>query len=307
MMKIRSTADIMHASRLSVASPLPVVFTTSTPPIMVPSLLILTDFFQAANRALDYATNLAGPLGARLVLLHVRRDSIIDPELFTGGLSNLDQRAVALALKSIASDLPVPVVAEVGHGRVAYAVADAVSRHHPTLVVLGRPDTEDTPDELVSSTALDILRTAPYPMLVVPHNVPTTTPPRRILLAVDAEEFSLGKHAGAMRHLLDALQAELTVLHVGEDVDSTKNGAAALEIVQRTGLTADLAQPIRTLVVNAPAPAEGILQVATPQDFDLVVLIARPRSFLGELFHHSVTAQVLLHSTVPVLVMPAVE
>jgi nucleotide-binding universal stress UspA family protein len=42
---------------------------------MVPSLLILTDFFQAANGALNYATNLAVPLGARLVLLHVCRDS----------------------------------------------------------------------------------------------------------------------------------------------------------------------------------------------------------------------------------------
>ena len=272
---------------------------------MVPSLLILTDFFQAANRALDYATNLAAPLGARLVLLHVRRDSVLDPELFTGELSNLNQHAIELALNSIATKLPVPVVAEVGHGRVADAVADAVSRHHPTLVVLGRPETENTPDELVSTTALDILRTAPYPMLVVPHNVHTTTPPRRVLLALDGEEFSLGQHAGAMRHLLDALQAELTVLHVTESTNATENAAAALELVQRTGLTADLSQPIRTLSTRATAPADGILQAAQPADFDLVVLIARPRSFLGELFHHSVTAQVLLHSAVPVLVLPA--
>ena len=274
---------------------------------MVPSLLILTDFFQAANRALDYATNLALPLGARLVLLHVRRDSIIDPELFTGKLSNLDSEAISMALNSIASELPVPVVAEVGHGRVAYAVADAVSRHHPTLVVLGRPDTEDTPDELVSTTALDILRTAPYPMLVVPHNVQTTKPPRRVLLAVDDEPFSLGRHAGAMRHLLDALHAELTVLHVTENANADENAAAVLAMVQRTGLTVDLAQPIRTLGVVASAPAEGILQVTRPEDVDLVVLIARPRSFLGELFHHSVTAQVLLHSVVPVLLLPAEE
>ena len=273
---------------------------------MVPSLLILTDFFQAANRALDYATNLAAPLGARLVLLHVRRDSVLDPELFTGELSNLNQHAIELALNSIATKLPVPVVAEVGHGRVAYAVADAVSRHHPTLVVLGRPETENTPDELVSTTALDILRTAPYPMLVVPHSVHSTTPPRRVLLAVDGEDFSLGRHAGAMRHLLDALHAELTVLHVTENTNADEN-AAALELVQRTGLTADLAQPIRTLSIRATAPADGILQAAQPADFDLVVLIARPRSFLGELFHHSVTAQVLLHSAVPVLVLPAAD
>lgn len=33
----------------------------------------------------------------------------------------------------------------------------------------------------------------------------------------------------------------------------------------------------------------------------MVVLIARPRSFMGELFHRNVTAQVLLCSPVPIL------
>lgn len=141
---------------------------------MTPSLLILTDFFRAANEALDYATNLAGPLGARLVLLHVRRDSLLDPELFTGELSDLSQEATALALSPVAGKLAVPVVAEIGHGHVAFAVADAVSRHHPLLVVLGRPDYSATPDEPVHTTALDILRTAPYPMLIVPHAVANT-------------------------------------------------------------------------------------------------------------------------------------
>ena len=274
---------------------------------MVPSLLILTDFFQAATRALDYATNLAQPLGARLVLLHVRRDSVLDPELLTGGLSNLNKEAIELALNSITSNLSVPVVAEVGHGRVATAVADAVSRHHPALIVLGRPDTEGTPDELVSTTALDILRTAPYPMLVVPHRVHTTHPPRRVLLAVDGEAFSLGQHAGAAQHLLNVLKADVTVLHVEEYAGPTAGTAEALASVEATGLTMGLPGPVHTRSLVAPAPAEAILQVARPEDVDLLVLIARPRSFLGELFHHSVTAQVLLHSAVPVLVLPAIE
>ena len=66
-------------------------------------------------------------------------------------------------------------------------------------------------------------------------------------------------------------------------------------------------EPTRTLSLIAPAPAEAILQAAQPADFDMVVLVARPHSFLGELFHHSVTAQVLLHSALPVLVLPAEE
>ena len=272
---------------------------------MTPSLLILTDFFQTANRALDYATSLAPSLGARLVLLHVRRDSLLDPELFTGKLSTLNNEAIALAMSSLTSSLSVLVVAEVGHGRVATAVADAVSRHHPSLVVLGRPDTEDTPDELVSTTALEILRAAPCPMLVVPHHAQTTYLPRRVLLAADGEAFSLGPNADLARHLLDVLKADVTVLHVEEHAGSPAATAKARSLVEVTGLTLGLSAPVRTLSAVAPAPAEAILQVARPEDFDMVVLIARPRSFLAEVFHHSVTAQVLLHSAVPVLVLPA--
>ncbi|GAB3293753.1 universal stress protein [Hymenobacter tenuis] len=273
---------------------------------MVPSLLILTDFFQAANRALDYATNLATPLGARLVLLHVRRDSLLDAEMFTGLLSRLSKQAVDMALSSISRDVSVPVVAEVGHGRVAFAVADAVSRHTPTLVVLGRPDTEGTPDELISTTSLDILRVAPYPMLVVPHMVHNPALPRRILMAVDGDEFTLGQHAGAIRQLLTALHAQVTVLRVTPGPATQQQADQALDSVVQTGLGIDL-EPIRVRTLEAVDPTTGILQEARAEAFDLVVMIARRRSFLGQLFHRSVTAKVLLHSEIPIMVLPAQE
>jgi nucleotide-binding universal stress UspA family protein len=264
------------------------------------SLLILTDFFQAANKALDYAANLAGPLNARLVLLHVRSD----PETFTGGLSNLSQEDLTLALSSVARNLPVPVVAEVGHGRVAVAVADAVRRHHPLLVVLGRPEFADTPEELLQTTSLDLLRTAPYPMLVVPHSVASTTPPRRVLLAVDGDSFTLGEHACTTHHLLVALGADITVFHVIPDTGPDKLPPLVLDSVLRSGLVLDL-PPVRCHTVVHAHAATGILEAAKPADYDLVVLIARQRSFMGSLFHRSVTAQVMLKSQLPALVLPA--
>jgi nucleotide-binding universal stress UspA family protein len=271
---------------------------------MAPSLLILTDFFRAADRALAYATNLAAPLGARLVLLHVRRDSLLDPERLTGELSTLNQEVITLALKQAASHLAVPVVAEIGHGRVTDAVVDAVGRHHPLLVVLGRPDYADIPDELVHTTSLDILRTTPYPLLVVPATVATTAVPRRVLLALDGEAFTLGKYAGMARNLLNALGAELTVLHVAAHPGPEDQAAEVLESVRWTGLAIDLPAPVRYRHSAGAAPAEGILAVAQPADYDLVVVLARPRSFWGQVFHHSVTAQVLVHSAIPVLVLP---
>ena len=49
----------------------------------------------------------------------------------------------------------------------------------------------------------------------------------------------------------------------------------------------------------------GIIQTLEDTRADSLVLIARPRSFMGALFHHSVTAEVLMHSSLPVLVLPA--
>lgn len=266
-------------------------------------LLVLTDFGRPANRALNYATTLAGAIGAEVVLLHVRRDSYQDPELLTGKLRGREQGVVDMALHALTSHRPVPTTSEVRHGRVGAAVAAAVQRHHPALVVLGLPDTGATPDELVSTTALDLLRATPHPMLVIPHDAPAPVVPRRVLLAVDGEAFALGTHMGLMRAFFDALQAQLTVLHV-YPYDTTTEDVAALESVARTGLTAGLPQATARNAMSAD-PAEGILEVAATGEYDLIALIARPRSFWGELFARSVTAQVLLNSSLPVLVLPA--
>jgi nucleotide-binding universal stress UspA family protein len=276
---------------------------------MAAPLLVLTDFFQPANRALSYAAILAAALGTRLVLLHVQRDSLLDPELLTDELVHRNTEAVNLAFDSLVRGLPVPAEAEIGHGRVAEAVAAAVGHHHPVLLVLGRPITGDLPDELMTTTALELLRAAPCPMLVVPPTLRITQEaPKRVLLAVDGEDFSLGAYAAPMRQLLDKLTAELMVLHVEAQPGNTAaTTAVALESVQRTGLTLNLAQPIRTRSIIAAHPAEGILKAATPAETDWVAMIARPRSFWSDLFHNSVTAQVLLHSAVPVLVLPAEE
>lgn len=46
---------------------------------MIPSLVVLTDFFDVSNHALSYAAGLAVPLDAHLVLLHVRHDALLAP------------------------------------------------------------------------------------------------------------------------------------------------------------------------------------------------------------------------------------
>lgn len=267
------------------------------------SLLVPTDFLQPADCALAYADRLAGAIDAHVVLLHVRRDALLDPERLTGRADAQSPEIIALALESLARTVSAPVVAETGHGQVASAVVAALGRHQPALAVLGHRNTTALPDELVATVPLDLLRIAPQPMLVVPVGAATAVVPRRVLLAIDSEHFSLGEHTGVAHHFLVALQAQLTLLHVAPHQSAVTDNKA-LEAVERTGLSLDLPALTFQHLTHAD-PAAGILQFIAEGQFEMVALIARPRSFLGALFHRSVTAQVLLHSPVPILVLPA--
>ncbi len=275
------------------------------------SLLVLTDFTQPAHQALEYAAQLAEPLGGRIVLLHVQRDAFFDPGRFTRSTPALTPEALNEAFQTLARSLSVPVVAEVGRGRVAVAVAEAAGRHRPALVILGREEAYDIPDELISTTCLDLLRQLPYPMLVVPHRTPTFPLPQRVVLCADAEPFALAATTtNTVARLLRRLPAPLTVRHIvpvamppssaqAAPLDAT---AATVALVHRAGFSPD--QPITERVVSDDV-VEGILTVAPGFETDLLVVIARPRSFWGELFAASVTAQIIRRSRLPLLVLPA--
>ncbi|MBC6609874.1 universal stress protein [Hymenobacter sp. BT507] len=269
---------------------------------MRPTLLVLTDFSAGTNRSLQVAASLAQPLDAELVVLHVHRDSLLDPERFTGKLSKESYEVTMRALHSLVCQLPIPAVAEVGQGLLPDVVADAIRRYHPLLLVLSRPAADNVPDELATTTALQLLRTSSIPLLVVPPATAKTTAPQHVLLAADGAAFGLGEHGDALRHVLAALHAPITLVHVTESA-TQHTAAQAYETIAATGLTRGLPRVSTSHICHA-SPAEGLLQAVAEQRADLLVVLARPRSVWGELFHRSVTAQLLLHSPVPMLVLP---
>jgi nucleotide-binding universal stress UspA family protein len=270
---------------------------------MTTTLLILTDFFAGANQALRFAASIAQPLGARLVLLHVERTSWPEPDVLTGRVAP-PKPDPALALNTLMRELPVPAEAEIASGRVEKAVLESTKRHAPMMIVLSRPPDKNIPDELVTTTALNLLQTSPYPLLVVPPQTPLpAAPPKRIVLAADGNGFTLDKPVASIRDFFHALQAHLTVAHITESA-TRHTTRQALQTVEHSGLLRDLPQ-VHTCHICHTHAAEGILQAVAEHGAELLVMIARRHQFLDKLFHTSVTGQLILHSPVPVLVLPA--
>ncbi len=274
---------------------------------MALSLIVFAGFYPPARRAIQYADVLAQAVDGRLVLLHVNRASLFDPnDLIAQGYHQEEltrQTDTAAILYQQAEGLQTTATVEVATDLLPAVAQDLAHRYQPVLFVLSQAD-EDRPAaaDLITS-CVEILRAGSYPLLVVSPTAPAEHPPRRILIAADRESFALAPEAEALRPLLALPGVELIVGHVSSGVEDDEGCALALRAVQASGLVEGLPTPELRGYQHADYE-QGVLAAALDTRADLVVVLARQRSYLGDLFHRSVTAKLLENCPVPVLVLP---
>lgn len=270
--------------------------------------VVLTDFFAVSNRALSYAAGLAVPLKAHLLLLHARHDHLLAPTDFEEYHTRLGAHQTAYALEELAADQPVPTEVDVSDTSLSDAVREVMRNREVLLVVLGQPGFEGAPPELVAHTAQGLLRRVFCPLLVIPAIGWDQFPPRRLLLAVDGEPFELGALQSIVPRLLRALHGTLEAINITDDEHIRPTVSDLLNTITQSELVEDtLAEPLHLHERHHPRIATGVLAEAAQQQADMLVVVARHRSFWGSLFHQSITAQLLQESPIPVLVLPAAE
>ncbi|AWM31857.1 universal stress protein [Hymenobacter nivis] len=287
---------------------------------MNPSLLVLANLPAAAAHTARYAAALGRPLGLRLALLHGNRYlALLEPELVGAGAAPLARSAAqtVAAPRARARRLPVPAevavpteVAEAGGlGLLEDEVAAAIGRYQPLLLVLGQGPGKGMFNELLRRQVLPVLRATGRPVLLVPAAPPATAgapaAPRRVLVAVDGESFGLAAASRNLGGLLGSWAAAYTVAHIDRYSALLGTSARQARADVRASKLLPPATPLALYKVSGAAPAAGILQAIADTQADMLVLIARPRSFWSEVFHRSVTAAVLRHCPVPVLLLPA--
>ncbi|MDB5271425.1 MAG: hypothetical protein JWP58_4465 [Hymenobacter sp.] len=280
---------------------------------MAPSILVLANVSATAERAARYAARLGAPLHANVVLLNLLALNTY-PVTLTPELAEIETREAALernerleGLWSIARQLPGLAVVEEASGPMFDAVTTAVRQHQSQLLVMGLSPEHSLLDHLLHNQILPVLRATHLPLLLVPEAAPPPGLPRRVLLALDGAPFTPNAAARHLAPLLAACPATFTIAHLAEDDEPLEFSNQLVRAELRASMLLPASTSVELYQITNQSPADGILQASFDTQADLVVLIARPRSFLGRLFHRSVTAQVISRSQKPVLLLPAEE
>lgn len=272
------------------------------------NIVVLTDFSPAAAQARAYAAALAAPLGAELHLVHVVQPLPPTPTETGVVLPPYDPRYAQQTrqkVAEVASELAVPATADVAETTWGAAVAEAVARFRPQLLVAGLTATNSLLDEWLSNRALPLAHETGCPVLLVPEQLPATAlrTPRRLVLAAEDKPFMLSSEALALAPLLETLQAEIITVCVLPH-EERAGGWEALRAVQSCGL-GQAAVGSGLHKVESNLPATGILQAAEELHADLIALLDFDHGWLHRLLSGSVISYVARHTPVPLLLLPA--
>ena len=272
------------------------------------NILFLTDFSEASNAAVAYATGMARHYNAQLYAGHSCDPVILTETAGTNILQEVEDNSRA-RLETLAKETGPKTVPLFALGSVASAVPCWINEHGIDLIIMGTNGRRGLQHFLLGSTAEAIVRSATCPVLTVGPHV-TTRPYHDFSVESILFPTDLGEHAefGAQYALSVAQEscASLTFMHVVTQDEAFQRDRRAL--VETTYQKLEKIAPPDAkewckpnFVVEVGDPVKELLGYAETERPDLIVLgLPAGKKFNGA-FHSSVTYKVIAGAPCPVL------
>lgn len=282
-------------------------------------MLIATDFSPAATHAAEYACCLASYTGQDLLLIHVF--SVPRPMVAEGTamlISDLYERAEAESLSSLDA-LKVHLMREISAnaidtgfmpeisvvsviGKAEMTIQSFFSEHEISMVVLGiNPGRRNLP-RLMGSILHHLIKRGVMPLLLVPANY-CFKPVKRIVFSSNllASEIVL---MAMVNHILSAFNSELLIFHHSQSDDEQSSPLKTAEaFLNRVCQQLDFSR-----IYYHPANGQSLeLELADFLDqqlADMLVMVHRQHSFVGQLFGQDRTLLMVARTEVPLLILP---
>jgi len=252
--------------------------------ISLGKIIFATDFSPASGSAFTYALAISRLYHSELYVAHVISLDIFDliaPDSAATILNEARERARAkigqlLGPGRLQTDRYQSVIAE---GAVAEVLGEIIQREHIDLAVLGTHGRRPFRKLLLGSTAEEVFRVAPCPVLMVgpkTSSAPAKLHLRHILYPLQFIPDS-SKAASYAISLAEQYAANLTVMNVREDMPSTTSKSEQITepveswIEDHIPKGSDLRKRLRFEQGFGPA-TKAILDFAMKKDVDAIVM-----------------------------------
>lgn len=268
------------------------------------NILVPYDNSLAARNALRYAAALSRFFTARLYVFHSFHVPAYTGQEFNMVLPELDLKKenkealekVKTEIRDEFGDLDIHKI--VVDGLLQDVLEDTCEKYHIDLIVSGIGNTHSLIKEFVlGSNTVDVARTSRFPVLVIPESC-SYHKIQNVGLACDFKEKKGNTIDIQSKYYALLFGAKLNIINVmktSEEISMEKS-VSIRDLEDKMKNTKH-----NTIFVNSDNIADGLLEVVEDRKIDLLMIHPRRYNLFSNLFHRSVTKQVVFHSPVPVL------
>jgi nucleotide-binding universal stress UspA family protein len=272
------------------------------------TILVPTDFSANAKGAFKYAQKLADQLNANIKVIHIHNpasDGIIPNEIGSATLmesakQEMLDRFINIGDGSVIDDVITELMVdrELIIGFAAEEIIRMSKEENIDMIVMGTKGKGGALEQMFGSVSTHVSQKAECPVWLVPEG----TVYKEIKNIVYASNYELvdDQMMDEIFNLADKFGSEVTFVHVENEKEKNEVGEFVLENLFRKKLPDHNFK--MTSIENSEVWA-GICKYSNEHNANLITLITKHRGFIDNLFHRSVTKQVILHANCPMLIL----
>ena len=271
------------------------------------TILVATDYSNAATNALNYAAALARETEAKIILYNAFQLPVhaANTLLSATGVSELideNKRRLRSLATSISRQFGIKVESISNISYVAEEIGFLVKKMNVDLVVMGMKGKE-TDSGFFGSVTTYVIGEASYPVLVVPEEAGYKGI-EKILFACDYNCLHPENKLPILKELAVTYRAEVEVLHVNKVVEPVEAGSGS--IVERSVELEEILDGIHHIYrdVSDEHILNGIERGVREYGADLLVMVPHHTGFWNMIFNRSKTRKMALKTQVPLLSIP---
>ncbi len=277
------------------------------------TILVPTDFSLNANKALNYAAEVAKLSGAAIIIVHVTNlthaainENVILSETLDKDVMDKANDELEILVTATREITLGKVEKQLYNGFITDAIQQAALENKADLIIMGTLGNSGVREKLFGSITAKLISHIDVPLLAVPL-MHEWQPPKNILLAINHFKES----PDVLKPLLQLAGFLKAPVHVSVFTD--EDHAEAADFLQNK-------RDIELFCVNMqknnpklsilPAPVYGhnfedaIKTYCSKNETGLLVMITHKRNFVESIFNRSLTKKMSYHTDIPLLSIP---
>ncbi len=182
-----------------------------------------------------------------------------------------------------------------------------IKKNEADVLFVGKRGISEISDLLIGSTTSRLIRNSNVPVFVVTSKKKTVDI-KKILCPIDFGELSLAELNYSLS-FAEQFGADLYTAHISEFFNYRVPVLKRDKLIETintkiTKIAKDANYKIKDTIYDMGEPAQKIIEISKKGKFDLIIMAANQKVGAERLLLGSITEKVLMHSKIPVLIIP---